>query len=183
MKTERTPKLLLVTIPWVIIVGMIAGAYLPIFRGEKYLLPVKPRDPRDFFRGNYVDLQYDFSNLRAENIRTDLDPAATYRFGDTLYLDLVKKDNVLTAVALVNSAEKVKNVRLKVHPRWQFSGKNEYYDVVAGLESFFTPKKDAEDWEKALREGKVFAEVAIDKGGNARLVRLTKADLPVERDN
>ena len=93
MKTERMQKLLLVSVPWLIIVGMIAGAYLPIFRGEKYLLPVKPRDPRDFFRGNYVDLQYDFSNLRGENVRIDLDPAVTYRFGDTLYLDLAKKDN------------------------------------------------------------------------------------------
>jgi uncharacterized membrane-anchored protein len=183
MKTERKHLYVLAGVPWLIIAGMIVGAYLPIFRGEKYLLPVKPRDPRDFFRGNYVDLQYDFSNLRAENTRIDLDPAATYRFGDTLYLDLAKKDNVLTAVALVNNAEKVKNIRLKVHPRWQFTGKNDYYDVVAGLESFFAPKKDAEDWEKALREGKVFAEVAIDKSGNARLVRLTKVDLPLQRDN
>lgn len=183
MKTERMQKLLLVSVPWLIIVGMIAGAYLPIFRGEKYLLPVKPRDPRDFFRGNYVDLQYDFSNLRAENMRIDLDPAATYRFGDTLYLDLAKKDNTLTAVALVNSADKVKNTRLKVHPRWQFTGKNDYYDVVAGLESFFAPKTEAEAWEKALREGRVFAEVAIDKSGNARLVRLIKADSSPTRDN
>jgi len=181
MKTERMQRLLLVSVPWMIIAGMIVGAYLPILRGEKYLLPVKPRDPRDVFRGNYVDLQYDFSNLRAENTRIELDAAATYRFGDTLYLDLAKKDNVLTAVALVNAADKVKNVKLKVHPRWQFTGKNEYYDVVAGLESFFAPKKDAEDWEKALRAGKVFAEVAIDKGGNARLVRLTKADSPPAR--
>ncbi len=182
MKTEHGHKVFLVVVPWLIIVGMIVGAYLPIFRGEKYLLPVKPRDPRDFFRGNYVDLQYDFSNLRREETIIDLDPAATYRFGDTLYLDLAKKDNVLTAVALVSNPEKVKNVRLKVHPRWNFTGKDSYYDVVAGLESFFAPKKDAEDWEKALRAGKVFAEVAIDKSGNARLVRLTKADLPPARE-
>lgn len=183
MKTERKHLFLLAGVPWLIIVGMIVGAYLPIFRGEKYLLPVKPRDPRDFFRGNYVDLQYDFSNLRAGSTKIDLDTAATYRFGDTLYLDLEKKENVLTAVALVNQADKVKNIRLKVHPRWEFTGKSEYFDVVAGLESFFAPKKEAEDWEKPLREGRVFAEVAIDRSGNARLVRLTKVDLPPERDN
>ena len=89
----------------------------------------------------------------------------------------------LTAVALVNSADKVKNIRLKVHPRWQFTGKNDYYDLVAGLESFFAPKTEAEAWEKALREGRVFAEVAIGKSGNARLVRLIKADSSPTRDN
>lgn len=183
MKNERTNKIILVAVPWLIIAGMIAGAYLPIFRGEKYLLPVKPRDPRDFFRGNYVDLQYDFSNLAGDKIKTDLHPTQIYRFGDTLYLDLEKKDHTLTAVALVASPEKVKNVRLKVHPRWSFTAKDGHFDIVAGLESFFAPKQDAEEWEKALRDGKVFAEVAIDKGGNARLVRLTKVDLPRAHDN
>lgn len=172
MKTERTNRLVLVAVPWLILAGMVIMAYLPIFRGEKYLLPVKPRDPRDFFRGNYVDLQYEFSNLNSQTIKVDLNPGATYRFGDRLYLDLKKIDGILKPVALVSSPEKAQHVRLKVQPRFSFSGKDIYFDIASGLESFFAPKAAAEDWEKGLRAGRVLAEVAIDSRGNARLVKL-----------
>lgn len=176
MKNERFIRLILIAVPWLIIGGMIFGAYLPVLRGEKYLLPVKPRDPREFFRGNYVDLQYDFSRLEREKIRIELDTAQTYRFGDSLYLDLEKDGSTLRPVALVHRPELATHIRLKVQPRWSITAKDSYFDLLAGLESFFAPKKDALDWENALREGKVFAEVAIDRNGNARLVRLVKTE-------
>ena len=80
-------RLILIITPWLILTGMIVGAYLPIYRGDKYLLPVKPRDPRDFFRGNYVDLQYEFSTLPATGIKVKLHPEREYRFGDRLFLE------------------------------------------------------------------------------------------------
>jgi uncharacterized membrane-anchored protein len=172
MKTEKWAKFVLVGVPWLILAAMIIGAYLPIYRGQKYLLPVKPRDPRDFFRGNYVDLGYEFSNIAKADLQNDLEPEKSYRFGDRLYLDLEKTDGVLKPVGLYRSADKATHVRLKVQPRWMLDSAGTNLDLVAGIESFFAPEKTALDWEKALREGKVFAEVAIDAGGNARIVKL-----------
>jgi uncharacterized membrane-anchored protein len=165
---------ILIAIPWLIITGMIVGAYMPIFRGHKYLLPVKPRDPRDFFRGNYVDLAYDFSLLDAKNIKVKLTPEKEYRFGDSLYLEFENKNGTLKPISLGETAGETKNIRLKVQPRWSFKDSNTHFDLFTGLESFFAPQEAAEEWENSLQDGLVFAEVAIDAEGNARLVRLIK---------
>ncbi len=164
----------LLGLPWLIITGMIVGAYLPIYLGDKYLLPVKPRDPRDFFRGNYVDLQYDFSLLAAKDIEVKLAAGKGFQFGDRLYLEFENRNGSLRAIALTDTVSATKNIRLKVQPRWSITANATHFDLVSGLESFFAPKEAAEDWENALREGKVFAEVAIDRSGNARLVKLIK---------
>lgn len=173
----KTRIILLVT-PWLILTGMVLGAYLPIYRGDKYLLPVKPRDPRDFFRGNYVDLQYEFSTLTASAIKMRLHPEREYRFGDRLYLEFENREGKLRALSLSDKEPATKTIRLKVQPRYTLSAANKTLELASGLESFFAPKEAAEDWENALRQGLVFAEVAIDSGGNARLVRLVKAPAP-----
>lgn len=178
MKNEKFSRLILVAAPWLILVVMVIGAYLPIFRGQKYLLPVTPHDPRDFFRGNYVDLQYPFSNIPRKDISIGLDSRRVYYFGDRLFLDLQKDGDSLKPVGIYDRAEQVKHIRLKVQPRWQFDATHTHLDLVAGLESFFAPKDAAEAWENALRDRLVFAEVAIDAAGNARLTRLVKKEKP-----
>ncbi len=175
-------RIVMIAVPWLILSGMILGAYLPIYRGEKYLLPVKPRDPRDFFRGNYVDLQYEFSTLAASAIQVKLHPEHEYRFGDRLYLEFENRRDKLVPAALGDTEPAVNKLYLKVQPRYTLSAKATNFDLATGLESFFAPKEAAEDWEKALRQGRVFAEVAIDKSGNARLMRLTKAAATAAQD-
>lgn len=181
MKNNTVSRIVLAGVPWLILAGMIMGAYLPIFRGQKYLLPVKPRDPRDFFRGNYVDLGYDFSNLARAGIKTGMDPKKSYQFGDRLYLDLENRDGYLKPVGLYDRAEQATHVKLKVQPRWIVAEEAPYFDLVAGIESFFAPEQAAQDWEKALRDGQVFAEVAIDAGGNARLTQLVVKKIPAKK--
>src|SRR3954468_8617534 len=46
-----------------ILVGMIAVDGLPLVLGERIKLKVAPVDPRDFFRGDYVVLSYEFSRI------------------------------------------------------------------------------------------------------------------------
>jgi len=173
MRNEITSRLVLVVVPWVILIGMVVGAYLPIYRGDRYRMQVTPLDPRDFFRGNYVALQYEYSHIDAEKINVVLDENRDFKFGDELYLDLEPKDGVLHPTGLYQKRELATHVALKVRPRWQFRAEAPSYDLVAGLESFFAPEKAAQDWESALRKGSVFAELAIDKAGNARLVKLS----------
>lgn len=171
-------RIILLVVPWLILTGMVVGAYLPIYRGDKYLLPVKPRDPRDFFRGNYVDLQYEFSTLAASAIKIRLHPEREYRFGDRLFLEFENRNGKLRATAISDTDSATKTIRLKVQPRHSFGATSTTFELATGLESFFAPKEAAEDWENALRDGHVFAEVAIDAGGNARLLRLVKVPAP-----
>jgi uncharacterized membrane-anchored protein len=172
MKNKKLLILALAGLPWIILTGMVVKAYLPIFTGRSYLLPVKARDPRDFFRGNYVSLEYDFSSVRFDAIRHDLRAGKDYRFGDTLYLALREQGGALAVTGLYAENKPNSPIVLKVQPEHSFRLEDKGASLATGLESFFAPRADALAWEDALREGRVFARVSIDRSGNARLTGL-----------
>lgn len=176
MNNKRKLIAILVAVPWLILGGMIFKAYLPIFTGRQYLLPVKARDPRDFFRGNYVSLQYEFSNLPLKTLKHDLRAEKKYRFGDTLWLTLRETEGALSATGLYAERKPDAAIVLKVQPASTLEMTDTNADLFTGLESFFAPKAEALDWESALREGRVFARVSIDHSGNARLTGLELKD-------
>lgn len=160
---------ILVAVPWLILAGMVVKAYLPVLWGKNYLLPVTVRDPRDFFRGNYVALRYDFSQLELQKIVHDLAKEKLYQYGDALYLSLKESGGVLKITGLYAQKKPDSPTILQVTPETPFRSSETVISLVAGLESFFAPPADALGWEEALRQGRVFARVAIDKNGNARL--------------
>ena len=43
---------------------MLAYVLMPLYLGKEIKVRVNLYDPRDIFRGNYVSLSYDFSNLQ-----------------------------------------------------------------------------------------------------------------------
>jgi len=188
MKNKKLLILLLAGIPWLILTSMILKAYLPIFTGRSYLLPVEARDPRDFFRGNYVSLQYAFSNVKFSAVQHDLVPGQDYRFGDEMYLALREQDGALAATGLYAAKKPDATIILRVQPANSFRLEDKAASLFTGLESYFAPKVDALAWEDALRQGRVFARVSIDHSGNARLTGLelrepAKKDPNGEEDN
>lgn len=182
MKNKKLLILALAGLPWGILTGMVVKAYLPILTGRSYLLPVKARDPRDFFRGNYVSLQYDFSSVRFDAIKHDLVPGKDYRFGEILYLAFRDKEGALTLTGLYAQDKPDSAIVLKVQPERSFRLEDKGASLATGLESFFAPKADALAWEDALREGRVYARVMIDHAGNARLTGLELAANRVATD-
>ncbi|GAB4423357.1 MAG: hypothetical protein OHK0011_03180 [Turneriella sp.] len=181
MKNKKLLILALAGIPWIILTGMVVNAYLPILTGRSYLLPVKARDPRDFFRGNYVALEYDFSSVRFDAIRHDLVAGKDYRFGDILYLAFREQGGALALTGLYAESKPDSAIVLKVQPEHSFRLEDKDASLATGLESFFAPKADALAWEDALREGRVFARVSIDHSGNARLRELVLAEAKAAR--
>jgi uncharacterized membrane-anchored protein len=174
MKSDRIRTVIILTVPWLIIAGMIVIAYLPILTGEKYLLSVKPADPRNFFRGNYVNLRYDFTNISRKDLKVTLNAKKTYQYGDRLKLTLRKSGDILVPSGIEDGDTIADAIRLNVQPRWNMNPMDEEFALVSGLESFFAPQGAALAWEEALRDGMVLAEVSIDKTGRARLVRLIR---------
>lgn len=172
MKNKRTLILVLAGIPWLILASMVIKAYLPIFTGRSYLLPVQARDPRDFFRGNYVSLRYEFSTINLDKVAHDLKPGQSHVFGDTMYLAMRESDGALTATGLYSERRPDAAIVLKVQPDSRLSGGDKHASLATCLESFFAPNTDALAWEDALRQGRVFARVSIDHSGNARLTGL-----------
>ena len=58
-----------VTFQVLVLASMIVIHAAPLVIGERILLRVRPVDPRDFFRGDYVILSYDFSRIPPAGIR------------------------------------------------------------------------------------------------------------------
>ncbi len=50
-----------------LLVAMIGYESLPFLLGRTVVVRTRPVDPRDFFRGDYVVLAYDFTNMRVED--------------------------------------------------------------------------------------------------------------------
>ncbi len=59
----RTKFILLVLLQAALLVGIIAYRHYWVATGERILLKTAPVDPRDLFRGDYIDLSYDISQL------------------------------------------------------------------------------------------------------------------------
>jgi uncharacterized membrane-anchored protein len=148
----------LVVLLWMIIVP--ANVLLT---GQTVLLRTVPVDPRDLFRGDYVILSYDFSLLPPQAsqklhfgdqypqvIYVTLQPEADGVHWEASDYSFRQPEGVLFIKGLVNSSH-----------RAEF-----------GIESYFVQEGKGLEYEKAIRDQKLSAEVAIDAEGNAALKNL-----------
>jgi uncharacterized membrane-anchored protein len=170
---------------------MFAKAFYPVRVGTPIKLKVLPIDPRDLFRGNYVNLNYDFSRIDLDSVKTDLDSVAfsTLTYGDALFVELALDSNneFYETVGLWQDANKKSDpatILLKGTRRqgdgasWNNSGYNTIA-ITAGIESFFTNKENALSLEDKMRpnwsfnpdkeEYIVWSEVYVTDEGAVRM--------------
>ncbi|WP_375561624.1 GDYXXLXY domain-containing protein [Bernardetia sp. OM2101] len=149
--------------------GMFAKAFYPVMVGTPIKLKVLPIDPRDLFRGNYVNLGYDFSRIDLDAIPNDLDSIAlnTLTYGDELFVELALDSNkeFYETVGLWQNPTKKstpQNLLLKGTRRKDtFSFWNRGYNTIsitAGIESFFTKKENALSLQDKMRPNWSFDE-------------------------
>jgi uncharacterized membrane-anchored protein len=163
----RERKVLLVTVAaqLLVLVGMIALRAIPLLIGQTVLVRVQPVDPRDLFRGDYVTLSYAFSANPREGIEgLSVDESRNGKWkGRTVYVPLVPdSDRVHWRGA------KVTVVKPPVGPflRGQVSP---YGRLVFGIESYYVKEGTGHDFEQAIRQRQLSAELAVTSGGQAAL--------------
>ena len=171
--------------------GMFAKAFYPVMVGTPIKLKVLPIDPRDLFRGNYVNLNYDFSSINLDSIKNDIDSTAfsNLTYGDELFVELAldKNQEFYETVGVWKDPSKKsnpKNLLLKgtrdknSFSFWVGAGYNTI-NVTAGIESFFTNKEKALSLEEKMRpnwsfdptqeEYIVWSEVYVTNEGAVRM--------------
>lgn len=146
-----------------------------IKNGREIALQVMPVDPRDVFRGEYVILGYDISQLsltpEAETGRGD-----SYARGQTVYVTLqqdatgawASKGVTTTYPADVAASDVV----LKGKVRGHFQRNAEGGDAIAisyGIESYFVPEGAGKALEQGVRDKKIQALVAVGSDGTPAL--------------
>lgn len=184
-------KISLILFPWVLIALLFFRAILPIVFGKEYTIQTTPVDPRDLFKGNYVALSYEFSEVNLSDYETVFEEDVTFEFGKDIYLYHSVAENGRLILKVISDSvqesqkDKVLIKAIVMHSELDENEagiENSSLDLHAGIEEYFLPVDLALEAEKAVREQPVMAKLAIDASGNARILALeyTKLDKPVD---
>jgi len=141
-------------------------------------LKVKPVDPSDMFRGDYVILTYDISTIEPSALPGD----DTYAQGGVAYVTLEQRDGVWTPIA-VNSAMPATHPSGTVVLRGQVDRVSYTSDnappslrLTYGIESFFVPQGKGKPIEDERQKGELTADIAVDSDGRAAIKSLRRTD-------
>ena len=149
-----------------VLVAMVVRPIATLDTGDVLLLRVEPVDPRDLFRGDYVILSYDISRPTRDG-SSDVTNTTWQQLsalaGKTIYTRLAPDPDGshwhANGYQLEPPAEG-KFIRGEVRG----SGLVRY-----GIEQYFVEEGQGLQYEQAVRDRKLSAEVAIDGNGNAQL--------------
>lgn len=162
-KHERSVLLTAVAFQMVVLVTMIGLRLLPLLTGETILVRVVPVDPRDFFRGDYVVLGYEFSRTPAA---IDGLPGSGWQqewSGKTVYVTLVAEPDGkhwrAEKYSIYQPASgKYLRGRIAGHGRIEF-----------GIEAYYLQEGKGYEYENAVRDHRLSAEIAVTADGQAAL--------------
>lgn len=187
--TKRSKFIIAVAAQVALILGIIIFKFSILAGGTEVVLRIRPVDPRDWLRGDYVTFQYDVSSApsyySAENIKV----------GDSVYVILVKSGKYwMLANVQKDLPEKGIFIKGTVVSGGYLVGEYEKapYQIAYGVEQFFIPEGAGSSFSFWGKEA--YAVVKVDNKGSAVLSqifvegkpwpagreKLTKAaDLPV----
>ena len=138
----------------VLLCGFIGIKEYTLRTGMEVLLKLRPVDPRDLFRGDYVILSYDISNFNIEK-------AEEFRENDTIYTHL-KLDG---GIAEFDGASKVKPADgLFITGKVMALNYNNVR-VIYGIESYFVPEGEGRKIERSIKD--MYAKIAINSSGRS----------------
>jgi uncharacterized membrane-anchored protein len=143
--------------------------------GREIRLQTRPVDPRDFLRGDYVQLRYDMSNLPAGALKGE--PAGDRRVYVRLAPDA---DGFYRALSVHRTPIAVTAPDVLIAGRVQSGatcseGRHHFCDNLAihyGIERYFVPQGEGREIESARNQGKVTIVAAVTPSGRAAIKRL-----------
>ena len=175
-------------------------SWKPFKAGTPIIMEVSPLDPRDIFRGQYVDLDYRFNSLPAGELQNDFYAGEEFYAGDKFYLELdtIQHPEVVIREAIGVYKEKPKGdamiLKAELTRDFTYSLDNpqQRMRLVGGIEQYYTSPEAADSLGRALSwnnrlENRVLAKVTVDRDGDARLTGLEVVErvkpFEVERRN
>jgi len=143
--------------------------------GQEITLAVKPLDPRDIFRGDYVTLGYDISTLTKSTTETDPDFTG-FSVGGPVYVTLASDSDGKWTETHVGSQYPSKVapgeavVKGRVTSVWQDGNTAVAHVIVRyGIENYFVPEGTGRVLEDKVRSHEVKAIVAVAADGTTAL--------------
>ena len=166
-KRERAVLIAAIGLQVVVLLAMIALRALPLLFGDTVLIRVVPVDPRDLFRGDYVVLGYEFSRVPAAGIDGLPPEIAGVRSRDwegrTVYVSLAPEPDGAHWRAGMVSVHRPAGGR---YLRGRIAG---YNRLEFGIEAYYVQEGKGREYEKAVQERRLSAEIAVTSSGQAAL--------------
>ncbi|WP_440953629.1 GDYXXLXY domain-containing protein [Methanococcoides sp. FTZ1] len=140
--------------------------------GEDILLKTEPVDPRDVFRGDYVNLNYEISTIDLDNIPYDRE----FLYGESVYATLSEKEEYWTI-------DSISHTKPGVSDKWVcMKGvvTGNYEDTLYvrwGIESYFVPEGEGIPIQMQMENISVI--VSIGPGCSPVIKQLLIDDEPV----
>ncbi|MGB0839617.1 MAG: GDYXXLXY domain-containing protein [Chitinophagales bacterium] len=182
MKINKFIVIGIVLFQLLIIAGMFAKSMYPLVSGQEVQFKVRPVDPRDIFRGQYVRLGYDFNRINLKAIKNDLDTTLVLHFGDVLHLEVAPDEEVpyYKTVGLWQNAPATladKHLLLKAYCNENYGWEvhdSYFLRLKCGIESYYTDPKTALELENAMRQNNqdsidVAVKVMVADNGQSRI--------------
>ncbi|MBX3578046.1 MAG: GDYXXLXY domain-containing protein [Rhizobiaceae bacterium] len=155
---------------------VIVGRAAILQNGQEILIKTAPVDPRDLFRGDYVRLGYDISNI-ATDVITDKGGMATTTAGP-IYVMLLRQPDGFWTVRSASFAKPETAVpadqamiRGEVEDGWSLSP-GTTIGATYGIERFYVPEGDGLQIEQDMREHTFSILAAVDDNGTAQIKAL-----------
>ena len=145
---------------WLILALFFVGINEKVFlTGDEIRLNVKPVDPRDLLRGQYVALNYDISEIQVEE-------NADFKRDETVYVTLIKEGEIYAAQSVYKfKPSKNPYIKGKVDFIRRTYGNNKSLDTLIikyGIENLFTKEQEAKDIEKRLQKGGIAKVLKVE---------------------
>lgn len=163
---ERQMLLAAAAFQVIVLVAMIGLRVTPLLAGETIFVRVMPVDPRDFFRGDYVVLSYDFSRVPPAGIEglTDSDLQREQQWlGMTVYVTLLPESD----------GKHWRAERFSISPptsgkylRGRIAGPGQ---LEFDIEAYYLQEGQGVKYEEAVRDRRLTAEIAVTADGHAAL--------------
>ena len=160
--------------------------------GREIVLPVVPVDPRDVFRGDYVNLGYPITRIDRALVPAGVDE--TLKGGDRLYVTLEKDAagewQPVKASRKLEPAADLNHVVLKARTTSWWSPPPVSANKSAGppvslhygIESYFVSEGTGHGIEAMVRDKKLKAVIAVDARGNAAIKALLGDGKPIHEE-
>jgi uncharacterized membrane-anchored protein len=161
----------LVGLQLLLLVGLIAYKQVTLLTGERVLLKTIPVDPLDMFRGDYVVLSYEISNLERWKWQE-----TSYRRGETVFVKLTRQGRFWDAESVSKSLPPSGELFMKGRVRRMT---NNSLTVEYGIESYFVPEGKGRELEQHAGRG-LTVEARVDRHGRA-LIRNVRLDQQTAR--
>ncbi|MCC7272265.1 MAG: GDYXXLXY domain-containing protein [Alphaproteobacteria bacterium] len=183
---RRIPATLRFALCFLVLAGLLAtmiGQRALILRdGREVRLTIVPVDPRDLFRGDYVVLTYDISEIRLDRVAGDKEFAG----GDDVHVTLRPgADGRAVAVAVHRTAPAVGGADVVMRGRVLYAGRYgrtaggradcadtcSLIGVAYGIESYFVPEGQGRAIE-TTEKSRLEIVAAVGRSGEAAIKRL-----------